>query len=84
MVRAACSWAPAEHPPGRMKCVSGASFGNAPLDDYTLVNSGFSYEISRDIRLFGKVRNLADTSYEPVAGYRGEGINGIVGLTIRL
>jgi vitamin B12 transporter len=64
--------------------ISPASFGNAPLDDYTLVNTGFSYEISRDIRLFGKVRNLADTSYEPVAGYRGEGINGIVGLTIRL
>ena len=64
--------------------ISPVTYQNATLDDYTLVNTGFTYEISHDTRLFAKVRNLADTSYEPVAGYRGEGINGIVGLKFTL
>ena len=60
------------------------TYQNAMLDDYTLLNTGVTYRISHDALLFAKVRNLADTSYEPVAGYRGEGINGIVGLKITL
>jgi vitamin B12 transporter len=64
--------------------ISPVTYQNATLDDYTLVNTGITYRINHDARLFAKVRNLADTSYEPVAGYRGEGINGIVGLKITL
>ena len=64
--------------------ISPTTYQNATLDDYTLVNTGLTYQVSHDARLFAKVRNLADTSYEPVAGYRGEGINGIVGLKIML
>jgi outer membrane cobalamin receptor len=60
------------------------TYQNAALDDYTLINTGLTYQVTHDTRLFAKVRNLADTSYEPVAGYRGEGINGIVGLKIML
>ena len=64
--------------------ISPVSYRNSTLGDYTLVNTGITYEISQDARLFAKLRNLADTSYEPVAGYRGEGINGIVGLKLML
>ena len=64
--------------------ISPVTYQNSKLDDYTLVNTGITYEISQHARLFAKLRNLADESYEPVAGYRGEGINGIVGLKIML
>ena len=64
--------------------ISPVTYRNSTLDDYSLVNTGMTYEISHDARLFAKIRNLADTSYEPVAGYRGEGINGIVGLKLML
>ena len=64
--------------------ISPVTYQNSSLDEYTLVNTGITYEISQDARLFAKLRNLADASYEPVAGYRGEGINGIVGLKIML
>ena len=64
--------------------ISPVTYQNAALDDYTLINTGLTYQVTHDTRLFAKVRNLADTSYEPVAGYRGEGINGIVGLKIML
>ena len=64
--------------------ISPVSYQNAPLDDYALINTGFSYELNRNTSFFGKIRNLADREYEPVAGYRGEGINGIVGVKITL
>jgi vitamin B12 transporter len=64
--------------------ISPVTYQNSTLDDYTLVNAGGTYAISHDTRLFAKVQNLGDTTYEPVAGYRGEGINGIVGLKITL
>lgn len=53
-------------------------------DDYLILDVGANYRINDTVRLFGKIRNLNDASYEPVAGYRGEGINGIVGVTINL
>jgi vitamin B12 transporter len=52
--------------------------------DYLLLHVGASYDLDDDTRLFGRINNLADESYEPVAGYRGEGINGIVGFTMTL
>ena len=57
---------------------------NIDPGDYILIDAGASYAIDDRITLFGKIRNLADKRYQPVAGYRGEGINGIVGLRMSL
>ncbi|NWF52745.1 MAG: TonB-dependent receptor [Nitrospirae bacterium] len=39
------------------------------VDDYTLINLSTSYNISKNIQLFGRVENLLDREYEDVWGY---------------
>ncbi|MBI5967505.1 MAG: TonB-dependent receptor, partial [Deltaproteobacteria bacterium] len=39
------------------------------VGDYTLVNLAVSYDISKNIRVFGRIENLFDREYEDVWGY---------------
>ncbi len=39
------------------------------LDDYTLLNFSFSYDITKYVNIFGKVNNILDEDYEDVYGY---------------
>jgi len=39
------------------------------LDDYVLANLAASYDITRNIQVFGRVENLLDEDYEEVKGF---------------
>jgi len=39
------------------------------LDDYVLVNLAASYDITRNIQVFGRAENLLDEDYEELKGF---------------
>lgn len=57
-------------------------FKQTSMPDFTLVHVGMNYRLDNDTTLFGRIDNLFDRDYEPVAGYRGESINGLVGIKL--
>ncbi len=52
------------------------------LDSYKLVNVAASYDITGNIRIFGRIDNLFDEDYEEVLGYGTPGVAGYGGLKI--
>ena len=50
------------------------------LDDYTLVNVGFSHTVNDKVILTGGVRNLLDESYEEIYGFSTQGRTAFLGL----
>lgn len=59
------------------------SFGanTIELSDYTLLNLGFSHDITDNVRLHGSIRNLTDENYEELDGYATEGRTVFFGVT---
>ena len=53
--------------------------GNEELSSYTLVNLATSYQITDNLKLFGRIDNLFDKDYEEVAGYGTAGLSGYAG-----
>ncbi len=51
------------------------------LQDYTLVNLGFSHEITDDIQVYGRIQNVTDESYEELDGYSTQGRTAFFGVT---
>jgi vitamin B12 transporter len=72
------------HYTGKRYDISPVTYSGAEMAGYTLVNIGSHYRWSDSLTLFGKVSNLGDITYEPVAGYKGAGISGIAGFNIQL
>lgn len=56
--------------------------GNA--NDYTLVNLAASFDISKNIQVFGRVENLLDKKYEEVWGYGTPGFSIFGGIKLSL
>jgi vitamin B12 transporter len=54
------------------------------LDEYFLVNASFWYELSEDVRLFGRVDNITDEQYEDVFGFSSADISAYGGVSITL
>jgi len=52
------------------------------MGEYLVVNLAASYDISKSIRIFGRVDNLFDRSYEEVAGYGTAGISAFGGIKV--
>ncbi len=52
------------------------------LKDYMLVNLAASYNVTKNLQLFGRVDNLFDRQYEEVAGYGTPGIGGYGGVKV--
>jgi vitamin B12 transporter len=52
------------------------------LKDYLLVNLAGSYDITKNLQLFGRVDNLFDRQYEEVAGYGTPGIGAYGGVKV--
>ena len=50
------------------------------VDGYVLVNPAFSYRISENVEMFGKVENLFNRDYEEVKGYGTPGISAYGGI----
>jgi vitamin B12 transporter len=54
------------------------------LASFTLVNLAVSYDITRNINLFGKLVNMLDTPYETVKGYGAPRISAYGGLRLAI
>lgn len=52
------------------------------MKDYLLVNLAGSYDITKNLQLFGRVDNLFDRQYEEVAGYGTPGIGAYGGVKV--
>jgi len=52
------------------------------LKNYLLVNLAASYDITRNLQIFGRVDNLLDRSYEEVLGYGTAGISAYGGVKV--
>ncbi|MCZ0811674.1 TonB-dependent receptor [Roseovarius sp. EGI FJ00037] len=58
-------------------------FDRVRLSDYTLVNLGFSHDITDKVQLTGRIANLLNESYEELEGYATPGRTMYVGLSSR-
>ncbi|MGM0739997.1 MAG: TonB-dependent receptor plug domain-containing protein [Pseudomonadota bacterium] len=58
-------------------------FDRVRLSDYTLVNLGFSHDITDKVQLTGRIANLLNESYEELEGYATPGRTMYVGLSAR-
>ncbi len=52
------------------------------MKDYLLVNLAGSYDVSKNLQLFGRVDNLFDRQYEEVVGYGTPGIGAYGGVKV--
>ncbi|MFH1081257.1 MAG: TonB-dependent receptor, partial [Pseudomonadota bacterium] len=52
------------------------------LGGYTLVNLAASYDLTRNLQLFGRIENLGNTHYEEVAGWGTPGIGAYGGVKL--
>jgi vitamin B12 transporter len=52
------------------------------LNDYVLVNLAASYDITKNIQIFGKAENLLDEDYEEVKGFGTPGISAYAGVKL--
>ncbi|WP_078788588.1 TonB-dependent receptor domain-containing protein [Trichlorobacter thiogenes] len=64
----------------------GTRYANASntqkMKDYLLVNLAGSYDITKNLQVFGRVDNLFDRQYEEVAGYGTPGIGAYGGVKV--
>lgn len=58
------------------------TFQDVVISDYTLVNLYASYDVHRNVTLFGRVENLFDEKYQEVLGYGTPGIAGYGGVKV--
>jgi vitamin B12 transporter len=49
--------------------IDGGNFSTVKGDDYAIVRLFTDYQISEEIKLFGRIENLMDEGYEEVDGY---------------
>lgn len=59
-----------------------STFQNITLDGYTLVNFYASYDVYKNVTLFGRLENLTDEKYEEVLGYGTPGRAGYGGVKV--
>ncbi|AJY71828.1 hypothetical protein RW64_01460 [Geobacter sulfurreducens] len=52
------------------------------MKDYVVVNLAASYDITKNLQLFGRVDNLLDRNYEEVTGYGTAGISAYGGVKV--
>ena len=52
------------------------------LNDYGVLDAAAWWQISEDVRVFGRVDNLTDTKYQDVLGFQTARISAYAGVTI--
>lgn len=53
------------------------------MGSYAVINVSADYEVNNNTRVFARVENLTDRDYEPVWGYQGTGITGLLGIELQ-
>ncbi len=61
----------------------GAGGQQVKLDSYTLVNLAASYQATNRVRVYGRIENLFDETYEDVIGFNTPGIGAFVGVQVK-
>ncbi len=59
-----------------------ATYSATTLDEYMLVNLYASYDLRRNVTLFGRLENVSDEEYEPALGYGCPGRAGYGGVKV--
>jgi vitamin B12 transporter len=59
-----------------------STYTRVELDDYVLVNLAASYDITRNIQIFGRAENLLDEDYEEVKGYGTPEVSAYAGVKL--
>ncbi len=54
------------------------------LGAYTLVNIAASYDVTKNVTLFGRIENLLDDRYEQVFSYRSPGLGAFAGIRLQM
>lgn len=57
--------------------------GNAPLDDYEVLDVSLAYAVGDAVELFARVQNAADETYQEVIGYNAAGPSAYAGVRLR-
>ena len=70
------------HHIGSRKDVNAAG-NRVRMGSYAIVNVSATYRLNDNARLFTRIENLTDRNYEPVWGYQGTGVTGIVGIELQ-
>jgi vitamin B12 transporter len=52
------------------------------LPSYTVVNIAASYQVHKHLRIFGRIDNLADETYQEAAGLGTPGVSGFGGVKL--
>ncbi len=55
-----------------------------PLDSYTVLNIAAHYDLTDEVRLFGRVENVLDEAYQEVFGYSSPPIEAFAGVRVKL
>lgn len=53
------------------------------MGSYVVVNLAADYRVNAHARVFARIENLTDRNFEPVWGYQGTGITGLLGLELQ-
>lgn len=53
------------------------------MGSYAVINVSADYKVNSNTRVFARVENLTDRNYEPVWGYQGTGITGLLGIELQ-
>lgn len=53
------------------------------MGSYAVINVSADYKVNNNTRVFARVENLTDRDYEPVWGYQGTGITGLLGIELQ-
>lgn len=56
----------------------------ASLDDYTLVNMSLSYQLNKNVEIYGRIDNLFNEFYEECWSYATAGVSGFAGVKVSL
>lgn len=60
------------------------SVARVKLADYTVINLACSYQMTKKIRLYGRIENLFNKYYEDIFGYATPGLSGYLGVKLNI
>lgn len=69
---------------GKRDDIDAVTFARVEEDAYTVVNLAASWQVQKNLRLFGRVENLFDETFENPNGFGQPGLGAFIGLSARI